>query len=102
VDIVDGELAQVNADGSAGGGAASPAEKQLFYQELAYIAQELGHKPGVVFYRYREKFKGEKPPDSWRNLPPLPHRPETRALYRSRQIAYARAQQKAGFERRSA
>jgi hypothetical protein len=102
VDVVDGELAQVYADGTARAGAASPAEKQLFYQELAYIAQELGHKRGVVFYRYREKFKGEKPPDSWRNLPPLPPRPETRAWYRSRQIAYAKAQRKAGFERRSA
>ena len=90
------------ADGTARAGAASPAEKRLFYQELAYIARELGHKRGVVFYRYREKFKGEKPPDSWQNLAPLPPRPETRAWYRSRQIAYAKAQKKAGFERRSA
>jgi hypothetical protein len=29
---------------------------------LAYIAQELGHKPGAAFYRFQEKFKGEKPP----------------------------------------
>ena len=58
------------------------AEKQLFYQELAYIAQELGYRPGVAFFRFQEKFKGEKPPYHWRNLSPLPPRPETRAWYR--------------------
>jgi superfamily II DNA or RNA helicase len=93
-EVIDGELARVDADGTARASAGSAAEKQLFYQELAYIARELGHKPGAAFYRYGEKFKGEKPPYHWRNLPPLPPRPETRAWYRSRQIAYAKVQQR--------
>jgi superfamily II DNA or RNA helicase len=102
VDVVDGELAEVNADGTVRAGAVTQAEKQLFYQESAYIAQEKGHKPGIAFFRFKEKFKGEMPPYRWRNLPPLPPRPETRAWYRSRQIAYSKAQQKASLERRSA
>ena len=65
----------------------------MFYQELAYIAQELGYKPGVAFHKFQEKFK-EKPLYHWRNLPPVPPRPETRAWYRSRQIAFAKARLK--------
>jgi DNA repair protein RadD len=101
-DVIEGDLARVDANGTTRASAASPAEKQLFFQELAYIAQEVGHKPGAAFYRFQEKFKGEKPPYHWRNLSPLPPRPETRAWYRSRQIAYAKARQKAGSQWRSA
>jgi DNA repair protein RadD len=100
-EVFDGDLARVDANGAARVNAASSAEKLLFYRELAYIAEELGHRPGAAFFRFQEKFKGEKPSYHWRNLSPLPPRPETRAWYRSRQIAYAKARQKAGSQRRA-
>jgi superfamily II DNA or RNA helicase len=98
-EVVNGELARIEADGTPTVDLVSLAEKQLVYQELAYIARERGQKPGAAFYRFQEKFKGEKPPYHWRILEPLPPRPEIRAWYRSRQIAYAKARQKAGSQR---
>jgi superfamily II DNA or RNA helicase len=99
VDVADGELAEVGPDGSVHAAGASMAEKQLFYRELIHIAVNSGSKPGVAFYKFQERYKGEKPPFHWQSLSPLPPRPETAAWYRSRQIAYAKARQKAGSER---
>lgn len=64
-----------------------------WHAELAYIANERGHRPGWVPHKYREKF------GTWpvtRYIDPRPPSLEVRSWVRSRAIAYAKAQQKSG------
>jgi DNA repair protein RadD len=82
-----GELVEI------GGGKPSAVEvdKQRWLNELAGYAQERNHKPGSVYYRFQEKF-GHPP----RGYPkPCSPSPEVRAWVRSREIAWAKARQKA-------
>jgi DNA repair protein RadD len=85
----DGDLALVN-DRKPG---VAEIDKQQWYNELAGYAQERNRKPGSAWHRFNEKF-GHYPPQ-WMTARPCPPSPEVRSWSRSRDIAYAKAMEKA-------
>jgi DNA repair protein RadD len=60
---------------------------------LAHIANERGYKSGWTAHKFKEKF-GDWPPS--RYTTPIPPSPEILSWVRSRNIAFAKARQKAG------
>jgi superfamily II DNA or RNA helicase len=91
VEVVDGELGLVSRDGTVENAAAA-AEKNLFYGQLLWIARERGYKAGWAAHKFREKFS------AWpgrKDVEPVPPTPALLSWVRSRQIAYAKAMQKA-------
>ena len=60
---------------------------------LTHIAQDRGYKPGWAAYKFKEKF-GHWP--SSRSIEPIEPSIEVLSWVRSRDIAYAKARQKAG------
>ncbi len=97
VDTVDGDLAEVGRDRRK---PAAPApslfDKQEFYSMLAYVALERGYKEGWAANQYREKFKvWPNAPGINKRAPPIAPNERVRSWIRSRQIAYAKARQKA-------
>jgi DNA repair protein RadD len=91
--VIDGDLAHVSRDGRVEPNGYSPEQRQEWHQMLTGIAQDYGYKPGWVAYQYKAKF-GFFPP--WGPIEPLKPSQEVRAWVRSKQIAYAKAMQKAG------
>jgi superfamily II DNA or RNA helicase len=92
VETTAGELGQLSRDGVVRQAVATSADKQSFYCQLLWIARERGYKPGWAAHKYREKF------DVWPRLKddrPEPPAPEVLAWVRSRQVAYAKAMEKA-------
>jgi superfamily II DNA or RNA helicase len=86
-DVADGELARLDRDGKR----KQPEwNKGAFYRQLLQIARERGYKDGWAAHKYREKF-GNFP--NFTKVPESPS-PEVRAWVRSRQIAFAKAQQR--------
>jgi superfamily II DNA or RNA helicase len=63
-----------------------------FYAQLLYIASERGYQRGWAGHKYKEKY-GRWP--EWRFVDPEVPTEATRAWVRSRQIAFAKSQQKA-------
>ena len=49
---------------------ADAAGRKLFYRELLGWCEKHNKKPGIAFYRYKDRF-GVKPPFEWQKLPPL-------------------------------
>ena len=90
VNVIDGDLGRVERDRSV---TVSALDRRRFYAQLLYIAGERGYQRGWAGHKFREKF-GAWP--SWRFADPIPPDDATRAWVRSRAIAWARAQQKAG------
>ena len=90
----DGELARVRKvrNGTAQS-AYDPHVRMQWHSMLAHIAAERGYKRGWAAHKYKEKF-GCWPPS--RVTTPVPASPEVSSLIRSRNIAYAKARQKAG------
>jgi superfamily II DNA or RNA helicase len=93
VNVLDGELAELDRRRQAI--EASKLVPQTFYCELMAIAETRGYSPGWAYHKYLEKFKGTKPPWSWRNLPPIAPSDATLAWVRSRQIAWAKSRRRA-------
>jgi superfamily II DNA or RNA helicase len=85
VEITAGELGQVSRDRSV---RAIPQDRQSFHQQLAWIAQQRGYKPGWVAHKYKQRF-GAWPPQ--RLVEPRPPHPATLAWVRAGARAYARA-----------
>jgi superfamily II DNA or RNA helicase len=85
----DGELVEIKG----GKPTRTIVDKQQWYDMIAGYAAERGRKPGYAYFKFQERF-GHKPP--W-DLKPKPCEPsaEVRAWCRSRDIAYAKAMQKA-------
>lgn len=96
VEVAEGDLGLVQRDRRVLPTYQSDAERQVFYQQLMAIAVQRGYSPGFAFHKYREKFSGEKPPWSWRSLPPVEPEPHVLSWVRSRAIAYARSQTRGG------
>ena len=92
VDVIDGDLGIVNRDRRVIPTYEAADQRRRFYLQLLGIAERRGYSPGFAFHKYREKFGGEKPPWSWKSLPPIDPEPHVEAWVRSRQIAYAKAQ----------
>jgi superfamily II DNA or RNA helicase len=88
VDVVDGELAQVDRQRRVRGVVPTVAEKAKLYRELLWIARERSYKLGWAAHKFKAKF-GEWPPKG--HFEPLPPEAATRSWVKSRQIAYARA-----------
>jgi superfamily II DNA or RNA helicase len=68
-----------------------PLDRETWHGMLAHIAQSRGYKSGWVGFKFKEKF-GSWPPT--RNVDPIPPAPEVLSWVRSRNIAWAKAQQK--------
>jgi superfamily II DNA or RNA helicase len=87
IPVSDGELGLVE------GGRAKPAvnDRAQWLGMLTGIADELSYKRGWVAHRFKEKF-GIYPPRV--AVQPLAPTPECRSWVRSRNIAYAKSQQK--------
>jgi DNA repair protein RadD len=96
VEVADGDLGLVQRDRRVIPSYATEAERRLFYQQLLAIAQRRSYAAGFAYFKYQEKFAGQKPPWSWKSLPPVDPEPHVEAWVRSRQIAYARAMAKQG------
>jgi superfamily II DNA or RNA helicase len=88
IDHVDGELVEVGPHDH------QPIDHRTFYLELLGIARERDYRDGFAYHKFFEKFNA-KPEPSWRHLPPLAPSAEVRRWVRSRQIAYAKSQQRA-------
>ena len=91
VEIADGELGRVNGK-KVKQPKYTSIEKDRWHGQLAWIAVERGYKQGWVSHKYREKF------GAWpRDRDPMPITPsqEVRSWVKSRQIAYAKAQESA-------
>lgn len=91
VAYIDGDLGEVKRKGSAEKVEASRGDKQRWWGELLGIAGERGYQRGWASHKYRERF-GVWP----RGLADVsrPPSPEVRRWVKSRQIAWAKAQQK--------
>jgi DNA repair protein RadD len=92
VEVIDGDLAYVGQDRVAKSRVATMAEKRQFYAELCGIVLIRHNNPRRAAHLYREKF-GVWP--RFGDVPPAEPQPATWAWVKSRQIAYAKAQQKA-------
>jgi DNA repair protein RadD len=90
--VVDGDLGLVARNRGVVAHHASPAEMDSWHRQLAFIAAERGYKSGWVAHKFKEKF-GIWP--AARTVSPEAPKPEVRSWVRSRQIAYAKAQQRA-------
>ena len=93
IEVADGELGLVDRGGAVTRPTHGPEDQRRFYRGLLYIANERGYQRGWAAHKYREKF-GAWP--SWRNAEPVMPDPTERSWVRSRQIAFAKAQQTAG------
>jgi DNA or RNA helicases of superfamily II len=92
IEVVDGELGQVDRQRKVQGTTATAAEKLEFYRQLLWIAQERRYKPGWAAHKFKEKFR------TWptvRDVEPMVPEQATRSWVRSRQIAYAKALERA-------
>lgn len=88
-ETAEGNLGEVRADRSVAG---ASIDKATFHAMLIYIARDRGYRPGWAAYKFKEKF-GHWPAD--RYVIPIPPDDAVRSWVRSRQIAYAKAQEKA-------
>jgi DNA repair protein RadD len=91
--VLDGELGLADRNRNIAARVMGPKEMEAWHGQLIFIAQERGYKPGWTYYKYKEKF-GKSPP---RGSPPEPIPPtsEVGSWVRSRQIAFAKSQQRA-------
>jgi superfamily II DNA or RNA helicase len=90
IEVIDGDLAQIERKGIKHK-IWSVAERRRFHSQLVYIAKERGYQDGWHKHKYFEKF-GQWPRGY---VEPVPPDPEVRSWVTSRQIAYAKAMQKA-------
>ena len=92
VDVADGDLGEVGRDRSVKGKISGAAEKQTFYRELLGAARQKGYRDGWAAHKAKERY-GTWP--ATKRVSPLSPSTETLSWLRSRQIAYAKAQEKA-------
>jgi hypothetical protein len=88
----DGDLALVDRQRRAAQAASDPHERMRWQAMLAHIAIERGYKPGWAAYKFKEKF-GHWPPVN--TVTPREPSPEVLSWVRSRNIAFAKARQRA-------
>lgn len=92
VEIADGDLGRVDRKRRAKANADTPQERDRWHRELAGIAAERGYKAGWVGHKFKEKF-GTWP--ATRHVIPAAPSPEVASWVRSRNIAWAKAREKA-------
>jgi superfamily II DNA or RNA helicase len=92
IDVRDGELGRLDRGSRLTPHHFSIEMRVRWHAELAWIARDRGYRSGWAAYKFKEKF-GDWPP---RETPaPCSPSPEVKSWVRSRQIAYAKAMQKA-------
>lgn len=91
----DGELGLISRERRVKAHEWTNDQKEDFYRQLLGYCEQSGKKPGMAFYKFQEKFKGEKPPFAWKSLPPLDPTPEVSAWLKSRAIAWAKGRKAA-------
>jgi superfamily II DNA or RNA helicase len=91
VATVDADLELQARSGRSVGTYYSPADRDRWHRQLAYIATERGYKNGWAAWKYKEKF-GDWP--AQRYVQPAQPNAEVLSWVRSRQIAFAKARQK--------
>jgi len=91
VEIVDGQLGEVDRDRHAHALVDTPAVRQRWHSELASIAADRSYKPGWVAHKFKERFGTW--PARW-PVAPSPPSPEVKSWVRSRNIAYAKQRAK--------
>ncbi len=89
----DGDLGLVNRIRRTVDALSNPDERLRWHGMLMHIAAARGYKSGWIAHKFKEKF-GVWP--AARSVMPLQPSPEVLSWVRSRAIAYAKAQQKAG------
>jgi DNA repair protein RadD len=94
VESAEGELVEL---GSRRTGTAAPSigDKISFYDELLWIARERGHKPGWVGFKFKERFGAWPNDPRVRSATPRPPSLKTKNWIVSRQIAFAKARERA-------
>ncbi len=100
IEAGDGELAELQRDGTRNRKEFSVSEKQEFYNELFGYAMEYGYKQGWAYWTYKDKF-GVAPPSGMKPTPVAPS-PSTRSWIRHRNIVKAKSnlnKAKRGFGR---
>jgi superfamily II DNA or RNA helicase len=95
VDVADGELGRVGRDRRVKAQDYGPDDRRRFHAQLLYIARERGYAQGWAAHKFKEKFGSFPDSPPWSPPSPLPPDDATRSWVRSRQIAYAKAMQKA-------
>lgn len=90
VEVAEGALGRVTAHGDVKRALPSQQERQRWHAMLIYIGQEKSRKPGWVSHKFREKF-GTWPQGSPSPILPTP---DVRSWVRSRDIAFAKAQER--------
>jgi superfamily II DNA or RNA helicase len=88
-DVREGVLGEVGHDRKAH---AKAEDRRDFLAQLKWIARERNYRDGWISHKYRQRF-GAWP--QWRDVTPKAPTDATRSWVRSRQIAFAKAQEKA-------
>jgi DNA repair protein RadD len=88
-DFQEGELGRIDRDGLITHFKETREQKERFYQELVFIQQERGYKPGWVAFKYKERYG--KWPRGLMDKPAIPS-VETRSWIRKEAVKYARQQ----------
>ena len=91
VEVIDGDLAHVKANGRVQPNQYSPEERHQFHRMLTGIALERNYKLGWAAHKFKERF-GTWP--SARSVPPLEPNAEVIAWDRHCRIRYAKRMQK--------
>jgi DNA repair protein RadD len=92
LDVVEGDLVHLGRDGKPKPNEWTHERRHLFHRQLVGVAMQRGYRLGWAAHQYKAKF-GHWPPHS--NVEPMVPNPEVTSWVRSRQIAYAKAMQKA-------
>ena len=90
--FADGDLAQVDRDSRTAQSYYDPHERMCWHGMLTHIQMERGYSPGWISHKFKEKF-GTWP--ATRIAQPVEPTPEVRSWVRSRNIAYAKAKERA-------
>lgn len=87
----EGELVEF-ASKKSGARKASEIEsdKEDFYRQLKWLQRRKGYAAGWCFHKYRDRFKGEKPPKYFEMLEPREPSISTKNWLQNRAIAYAK------------
>jgi DNA repair protein RadD len=91
LDVLYGELAQLNRDGILRPETYSREQKREFYAGLLHLCRERGHKDGAAAHRFKDRF-GHWPHEQ---VAPQPPTAEVIAWDRHCRIRYAKRMQKA-------
>jgi superfamily II DNA or RNA helicase len=91
VEVIDGELGEVDRQRRVKAKVYAAEEKLTFYRQLLWIARSRGWKDGWAAHKHKEKF-GTWPSRPPHSVTPLVPDEAVRAWVRSRDIAYARRQ----------